>query len=161
MQQSKRERTALIMCYCVMLSASASFMTPYGYTTNLLIYGPGGYTVRDYCFTISVTQFVVRHPRAILYFGLTTVQRLCSHRNAHADCSLDTLGCHFGTVLISLVFELDHHVSGSNCCCCITNDELCQCSEENMFQNALPAAQSKPRVPRLKTCNKSRQSLAN
>ena len=34
-----------IMSYCVMLSASASFMSPYGYTTNLLIYGPGGYKV--------------------------------------------------------------------------------------------------------------------
>lgn len=36
----------VIMSYCVMLSASASFMSPYGYTTNLLIYGPGGYKVR-------------------------------------------------------------------------------------------------------------------
>eukprot|EP00957_Ditylum_brightwellii_P087170 6634668-Ditylum_brightwellii.AAC.1 len=33
----------LLMSYCVMLGASASFMSPFGYTTNLLIYGPGGY----------------------------------------------------------------------------------------------------------------------
>lgn len=41
----------LIMSYCVMLSASASFMSPYGYTTNLLIYGPGGYKVSEGCVT--------------------------------------------------------------------------------------------------------------
>jgi len=36
------------MSYCIMLSASASFMTPFGYTTNLLIYGPGGYKFMDF-----------------------------------------------------------------------------------------------------------------
>mmetsp|Transcript_9570 Transcript_9570/g.12172 ORF Transcript_9570/g.12172 Transcript_9570/m.12172 type:complete len:214 (+) Transcript_9570:723-1364(+) len=38
----------LLMSYCVMLGASASFMSPFGYTTNLLIYGPGGYKYKDF-----------------------------------------------------------------------------------------------------------------
>jgi di/tricarboxylate transporter len=36
-----------LMSYALMLSAS-DYMTPYGYTTNLLIYGPGGYTFGDF-----------------------------------------------------------------------------------------------------------------
>jgi len=36
------------MAYCLMLSASASFMSPFGYQTNLLIFGPGGYKMTDF-----------------------------------------------------------------------------------------------------------------
>lgn len=39
-----------LMCYSVMLGASASFMSPYGYQTNLLIYGPGGYKYMDFVY---------------------------------------------------------------------------------------------------------------
>ena len=38
----------VIMSYALMLGASASFMSPFGYTTNLLIYGPGGYKYNDF-----------------------------------------------------------------------------------------------------------------
>ena len=55
----QRGADPLIMSYNIMLAASASFMSPYGYTTNLLIYGPGGYKVKDFVYMGTPMQIVL------------------------------------------------------------------------------------------------------
>jgi di/tricarboxylate transporter len=48
-----------LMSYAVMLGAS-DFSTPFGYQTNLMVYGPGGYKVRD-CFLAPRLSFCSDH----------------------------------------------------------------------------------------------------
>ena len=49
----------VLMSFALMLGASASFMSPFGYTTNLLIYGPGGYKYRDFLIFGTPMQIVL------------------------------------------------------------------------------------------------------
>ncbi len=42
------DANVITFAVCIMMAASASFSTPIGYQTNLMVFGPGGYRFTDY-----------------------------------------------------------------------------------------------------------------
>ncbi|UOQ45707.1 SLC13 family permease [Halobacillus salinarum] len=57
------------MAMLVAIAASASFLSPIGYQTNLIVYGPGGYTFKDYIRTgLPLTLIVMVTSVFIVYY---------------------------------------------------------------------------------------------
>jgi di/tricarboxylate transporter len=54
---------AMPFAVAVMLASAASFATPVGYQTNLMVYGPGGYRASDY--------LRLGGPLSLMIWGLT------------------------------------------------------------------------------------------
>ena len=48
-----------LMAFAIMLAASAAFMTPFGYQTNLMVMGPGGYSTSDFLIFGTPMQLVL------------------------------------------------------------------------------------------------------
>jgi Trk K+ transport system NAD-binding subunit len=48
-----------VMAFAIMLAASAAFMTPFGYQTNLMVMGPGGYSTGDFLILGTPMQLVL------------------------------------------------------------------------------------------------------
>jgi di/tricarboxylate transporter len=63
----------LALIFSVTFAASNSFMTPIGYQTNTMVYGPGGYKFLDFVrigLPLNILMAVVTPPLIIWIYGL-------------------------------------------------------------------------------------------
>jgi Na+/H+ antiporter NhaD/arsenite permease-like protein len=67
-----------LMSYCLMLGASDS-STPFGYQTNLMVYGPGGYKVIFLSACLACSTFPVRGSQAFSILYIHTQNNIRFH----------------------------------------------------------------------------------
>jgi di/tricarboxylate transporter len=112
----------VLMSYALMLGASASFMSPYGYTTNLLIYGPGGYKYKDF--------LIFGAPMQIVLWVLST-----AYLSFFTPWYLSWLGT--GLVLVLVVVARVGNSSLSGAFCRAQSDKSSEGKEESSTKGTL------------------------